>query len=208
MKITILIDNESWIIPYGEKLQKQIQSIGHYCNLIFKHIDVAKGDLLILLGCIRIFKKLHLNKNNIVIHPSDLPKGKGWSPLTWQILERKNIIPISLFEATNEMDAGDIYIKDNIILDGSELFDEIKHKQGIKTIQMVLKYINEQPRKVKQSGNSTFYKRRTPKNSKLDINKTILENFNLLRVCSNKFYPAFFVINDQKYILKIYKDNN
>ena len=32
----------------------------------------------------KVLKKF---KNNLVIHASDLPKGKGWSPLSWQILK-------------------------------------------------------------------------------------------------------------------------
>ena len=207
MKIQILIDNDSWIIHYGELLRKEILKMGHICTLVYSHDSVKEGDILFLLGCIKIFKKLELNKNNIVIHESDLPKGKGWSPLTWQILEGKNKIPICLFEATNKIDAGNIYIKDYIILNGSELFDELKQKQGEKTIQMAINYIKnykEISGKI-QFGSETIYKRRRPKDSELDINKSIKDQFNLLRVCSNESYPAFFTLNNQKYIIKIFK---
>lgn len=206
MIITILIDNNSWIIPYGKILNENIIKLGHDSKIIFKHKDIREGDLLILLGCIRMFKKLNLNKNNIVVHESDLPKGKGWSPLTWQILSGVNKIPISLFEATNSVDSGKIYLKDYIYLDGYELYDEIKKKQGEKTNEMILKYIKENPIGQKQFGNETFYNKRTPKDSELDVNKTILEQFNLLRVCSNKDYPSYFKINNKKYILKIYNE--
>jgi methionyl-tRNA formyltransferase len=209
MKIQILIDNNSWIIPYGELLRKEILKMGHICTLVNSHDSVKEGDILFLLGCVKIFKKLELNKNNIVIHESDLPKGKGWSPLTWQVLEGKNKIPICLFEATNKIDAGNIYIKDYIILDGSELFDELKQKQGEKTIQMAINYIKNYKKitGIIQSGSETIYKRRRPKDSKLDINKSIKDQFNLLRVCNNEYYPAFFYLNDKKYIIKIFKQD-
>lgn len=32
------------------------------------------------------------------------------------------------------------------------------------------------------------------------------EQFNLLRIADNENYPAFFILNGQKYILKIYKE--
>jgi len=206
MIITILIDNDSWIIPYANILNENIIKLGHDSKIIFKHKNIREGDLLILLGCIRMFKKLNLNKNNIVVHESDLPKGKGWSPLTWQILSGMNKIPISLFEASNSVDSGKIYLKDYIYLDGYELYDEIKKKQGEKTNEMILKYIKENPIGKNQLGNETFYNKRTPKDSELDVNKTILEQFNLLRVCSNKDYPSYFKINNKKYILKIYNE--
>ncbi|HGG0417971.1 TPA: hypothetical protein ACJFE8_002771 [Clostridium sporogenes] len=42
---------------------------------------------------------------------------------------------------------------------------------------------------------------------KLDINKTIKEQFNLLRVADNEKYPAYFMFNNKKYIVRIYKEN-
>jgi methionyl-tRNA formyltransferase len=207
MEITILVDNESWIIPYCEKLKIEIIKLGHNCKLVKHSNDIKKGDLLILLGCIKLFKNLNLNTNNIVIHESDLPKGKGWSPLTWQILEGKNEIPITLFEANDKLDSGIVYLRDTIKYKGHELFDEIKDKQGEKTIEMVLKYINNKPIGFKQIGDITYYNKRTPQDSEIDINKPIIEQINLLRVCDNTNYPAFFKVNNQTYILRISKNN-
>ena len=59
----------------------------------------------------------------------------------------------------------------------------------------------------KQTGLTTFYSRRGPEDSKLDINKTISEQFNLMRVCNNEKYPAFFIKDGVKYLLKIEKSN-
>ena len=44
--------------------------------------------------------------------------------------------------------------------------------------------------------------------SELNINKTLKSQFNLLRICSNDFYPAFFKHKNNKYIIKIFKDEN
>ena len=43
-----------------------------------------------------------------------------------------------------------------------------------------------------QVGKSEFYSKRTPKDSELDINKSIKDQFNLLRICNNEQFPAFF----------------
>jgi methionyl-tRNA formyltransferase len=50
---------------------------------------------------------LKLYKSNIVVHPSKVPLGKGWSPLAWKVLEGLDYIPVSLFEA---VEAVDIYM--------------------------------------------------------------------------------------------------
>lgn len=212
MKITILTDNpNSWIIPYVNTLREDL-SISHDVTHIFNKSEIVGGDIMFILSCENILKPnyLSLHKNNIVIHPSKVPFGKGWSPLSWQVLEGYNTIPVSLFEAVEKVDSSDVYIVDYIKLEGHELNDEIKHKQGLITIKLVKKYIDEYHTIVgiPQSGEETFYPRRKQKENELNINKTISEQFNLFRVVDNERYPAHFYVNGNKYILKIYKDNN
>jgi len=209
MLVQLLVDNSnSWIIPYAIKLkEKIIKQFSFSVNLIYKHEDVINGDVLCLLSCEKIFKKLHLNNYNLVVHESDLPRGKGWSPLTWQILDGKNIIPITLFEALEKVDAGKIYYKDYIKLSGDELLSEIKHKQGEKTIDLILNFLadfNTIKGQI-QVGESTFYRQRNYKDSELNVDDTIRNQFNLLRVCDNERYPAYFILNGKKYLLKIEK---
>jgi len=211
MKITIVCDNpNSWIIPYVNEIVKVLSSLGHNIFFIYSHNKVKSGDLAFYLSCEKIVPKkiLELNNHNLVVHESDLPKGKGWSPLTWQILEGKTIIPIVLFEAVEKVDSGDIYLRDEIVIEETDLLCDIKHKQGMKTKELVLKFVEMYPniKGIKQKGEETFYRRRTPDDSKIDLDKSINSQFNLLRVVDNERYPAFFVKNGQKYLLKIYKE--
>ena len=208
MIIQILVDNKSsWIIPYAKRLQQLLLSENHKVELLHNHDDIKKGDILILLSCEQILKNLNLNTHNLVIHESALPQGKGWSPLSWQVLEGKSQIPITLFEATQKVDAGVIYEQDNISLNGTELVEELRILQGEKTIELVIKFVTNYPNnsKKKQEGLESFYPKRTPKDSELNIYKTIDEQFNLLRICDNQKYPAYFYKNGIKYILKIEK---
>ncbi|MFM9945905.1 MAG: methionyl-tRNA formyltransferase [Bacteroidia bacterium] len=171
---------------------------------------IIEGDILILLSCEKRFQKLHLNKHNLVVHESALPKGKGWSPLTWQVLEGKNKMPVTLIEALEKIDSGPIYDQIIIQLDGTELIDELRKKQAEATSILITGFIKNYPDNFakKQKGDDSFYVRRNPEHSRLDINKTIAEQFNLLRVCDNERYPAWFEIKGQKYLFKISKAKN
>ena len=40
-----------------------------------------------------------------MIHESDLPHGKGWSPIQWQILEGSDSITITLLDAEDKVDS-------------------------------------------------------------------------------------------------------
>lgn len=209
MLIQLLVDNpNSWIMPYAELLKIRLESSGHEVFLHHIHSHIKRGDILVLLSCERKFKSLNLNNHNLVVHESDLPKGKGWSPITWQILEGKNEITVSLFEAVEDIDAGPIYLQKKIHLNGTELIDEIKHLQGEVTLELLIDFIEnvDNVASNEQIGDSTFYPRRGIKDSELDINKTILEQFNLLRICDNERYPAWFELQGKKFTIKIYND--
>lgn len=210
MIVQILVDNKnSWYVPFAHKLKEKLSQITDSTLVIHDHSEVKSGDVLCLVSCEKIFRNLELNHTNIVVHESDLPKGKGWSPVSWQVLEGKSKIPVTLFEASKDIDSGVIYFQDFIELDGLELLDEIKNQQGLITNRLIEKYIESYPsiKGKKQFGKSTFYKKRTSIDSELDINKTIKEQFNLLRIVDNERYPAYFTINGKKYTLKINKDN-
>jgi methionyl-tRNA formyltransferase len=161
-----------------------------------------------MLSCNRLLTpgQLALHKNNIVVHESDLPKGRGWSPLTWQIEAGKNEIPITLFEAARQCDAGIYYLKDKIRLKGNELIDDARKKQAEKTIEMINKYLTKYPmRGVLQEGRATYYRRRKMQDSMLNIHKSITSQFNKMRVADNQRYPLYFTFKGKKYILKIYE---
>ncbi len=208
-KICFLLDaSNSWIEPYVEKfILKHGLSVED--NLTYDVQETSKFDVCFLLGYTKILqsKELSIDTKYYVIHESDLPKGKGFSPISWQILEEKNEISVCLIEVDEKVDSGNIILKDIFKLDGYELFEEIRQKQAEITFKLISKFMDLYPnlRPVEQKGKSTFYKKRNPADSELDINKTLIQQFNLLRICDNERWPAFFIIDGKKYILKIFE---
>ena len=208
MLIQILVDNpNSWIIPYAKELQAKLIALGYDPRLFHNHDQVIQGDILCLLSCEKLFKDLNLNKHNLVIHESDLPKGRGWSPLTWQVLEGENEIPITLFEAAEDVDAGVIYSQEIVTFNGDELIDELRAAQGNSSIRQIISFVLNYPKNKgrEQTGIPQYYRKRSEKDSQLDVDKTIKEQFNLLRVVDNERYPAFIEIMGCKYYIKISK---
>ena len=207
MKIAILTSPEQWFVPYAKKLNNKLVN----SKLFFEYEKIEEYfDVVFILSYHKIISKKELikNKHNIVIHASALPKGKGWAPMFWQILENKNQIPFSMFEASQGVDDGNIYIQKTLELTGYELNQELRDKQANFTIDMCLYFLNNYNKyKVpkQQLGKESIYKRRNAKDSELDVNKSIKEQFNLLRIVDNDEYPAFFGIDGHKYKLTIEK---
>ena len=208
--ITLVADNpRSWIIPYVHKLKELLEK-KHTVVLIHDSKFVRSGDMAFFLSCEKIAGQEILSRNthNLVVHESALPKGRGWSPLTWQILEGKHKIPITLFEAELSVDSGVIYSQKIMKFTGDELVDEFRKVQGEATITLVTEFVRKFPKVAgkKQRGKASYYPRRLPKDSELNINKPLKALVNQLRVADNERYPAFFLHKGKKYILKIFKE--
>lgn len=210
-RVAILTSKESWFVQYARHLVKLLTNKDRKATLFFKYEDIpSKYEPVFILSYFKMIDASSLKKHqhNLVIHESGLPKGKGWAPLFWQILEGKNIIPIVMIEADKKMDAGQIYIKDHIRFNGTELYEELREAQAMKTIELCMRFIKEYKKlnKKRQIGKSTYYKRRIQKDSQLDINKSIKNQINLLRISDNKNFPTFFFYKDIKYIVNIFKE--
>lgn len=211
MKITILTDAASWLNPHLLSLTETWCKQGHNVTHAHQSLDITTGDVCFILSYSNILddNTLQRHKHNLVVHESDLPRGTGWSPMTWSVLEGKSEICVTLFEATGKIDAGPIYKQLRYHLEGHELIDELRRKQAEATIALCDFWIQSYPEIVEnsypQSGERTYYPRRTPKDSELDPHQTLEEQFNLLRVVDNDLYPAFFRFNGQVYRLKIDK---
>ena len=210
-RIAIVSDAQSWINKYIPTLVAALEKQGHTIKYVHDIQSIPKGDFVFYLGCGQLVPSTILarNRHNLVVHESALPKGKGWSPLTWQILEGKNEIPITLFEAVEKVDNGTIYMSDIMKFKGTELVDELRKVQGKTSIQMCIRFVEEYPdivaSGIEQPAESTYYPRRGPEDSKLDVDKSLREQFNMLRVVDNDRYPAYFELNGMRYTLKIKK---
>lgn len=212
MNIIVVTEADSWFVPYARELVTNLTAQGHSARLAFDFASDGGYDICFLLSYGRIVppEGLARNRHNIVVHESALPAGKGWSPLTWQVLEGRTEIPITLFEASAAVDAGHIYLTDVMHFRGTELVDELRAVQGRTTLALCERFVREYPESAErgreQVGEESFYPRRRPADSRLDVTRSIAEQFNLLRVCDNERYPAYFEHAGERYTLKIYRE--
>lgn len=210
--VSVIVDNpNSWFREYLKPLFSVIRRYAKHIYFVSDADQIKTGEILFILSCDRILTKQQLEKHkyNIVIHASDLPKGRGWSPLTWQVEAGKKRIPFTLFEADYICDSGGYYFKDYIHLDGDELVGQIRRMAAAKIIQMIDRFLAEYPNinPKPQKGKPTYYPKRKSEDCELRINETIKSQFNKMRVADNERYPLYFKLKGKKYILKIHAYN-
>ncbi len=215
MKINILIEKKSWAIDYLDKILFECKKIFKNSKIIYAAKNIRRNsDVTIIFSYFKIIDQelLSRSKYNIIPHESDLPKGRGMSPLTWQILEGKKKIFFSLIEASKKIDQGKIYYKKKVNVENSLLFKEIKILQLKKNLQLIIRFLKylkihkKSPKSFKQKSSASYYHIRKPEDSQLNVNKSIKSQFNLLRVADFKNYPNFFFYKKKKYLIKLIKD--
>src|SRR5882757_2342579 len=123
MKISILCSSTSH--PVYPHLENWAKAAGarHDVELVREKAELSGGDILFLISCHEIISRRDRQQYgaSLVIHASDLPEGRGWSPHIWQILEGKRDIVVSLIEAQDQVDTGAIWAQRHLVLEGHEL---------------------------------------------------------------------------------------
>lgn len=213
MKITLLCGDPQH--PVNAYIQRwaEAQACLHEVDIVQKKKQLRGGDILFLISCPEIITASDRTqyKSCLVLHASDLPKGRGWSPHIWSLLQGAEIITLSLLEAEDKVDSGRIWRKAQICIPKHSLWDEINHLLFTAEMDMinyaVQNYALVKPQIQTESEQATYFPKRTPKDSQIDPNKSIAEQFDLIRVCDPNRFPAYFDHLGQRYIVKLEKSN-
>jgi len=77
--LAVISDHDSWINGYIPDMLVDWLHQGHAVLWAHHPLELAPGDFCFLLGCGQLvpLEKLAMFKHNLVVHESDLPKGKG-----------------------------------------------------------------------------------------------------------------------------------
>ena len=137
------------------------------------------------------------NVECICVHPSELPKYRGGSPIQNQIIAGEKWSAISLFKMNDKIDCGDIVAQTKFSLSGSldNVFNRIE-KLSTSMIEDILSnpFCNTYTKQDESS--ATHCKRRTPDMSEIKMqdfaNCTAEELYNKIR-CLQHPYPLPYV---------------
>ncbi len=145
--------------------------------------------------------------HTLVLHASDLPEQRCWSPHIWSIIQGEEIITVTLLEANDKLDTGDTWKKLRVHVPSTALYHEIKsiiYSTEIKLVDFAVdNYLTIQPNRQGSQKKQIYWPKRHPADSERDVHKSISEQFDLIRVCDPDRYPGFFIKDDKKYKLKI-----
>ncbi|WP_375580226.1 formyltransferase family protein [Marivirga tractuosa] len=127
----------------------------------------------------------------ILFHMTDLPFGRGGSPLQNLIVRGYKNTMISAIKVEEGLDTGDIYIKKDLSLLGTaeEIFLRATDTIG----EMISEIITKNIKPVPQIGESEVFKRRKPSDGDISQLKSVEEVFDYIRMLDAEGYPNAYL---------------
>lgn len=127
----------------------------------------------------------------VCFHMTDVPYGRGGSPLQNLILAGQKETKLSALRMVREMDAGPVYAKRSLRLDGTA--QEIYIEAGVLSAEIIEWMIEHQPPPVKQAGDVVLFKRRKPEQSVLPEIGSLSNIYDFIRMLDADGYPHAFI---------------
>lgn len=127
----------------------------------------------------------------VCFHMTDLPFGRGGSPLQNLIERGCSHTVLTALQMVEEMDAGPVYAKRPLSLQGRA--EEIYRRAGETSWELIEWIVREQPRPIPQQGEVTHFRRRKPEQSLLPSTGDLGKIYDHIRMLDAPTYPPAFL---------------
>ena len=199
-----------WNLKNALKLKELLSD--KYEVYIYHSADELREDTLRKIEPTYIFfphwswkvpESIYSNYECIGFHMSDLPFGRGGSPLQNLIKEGIHRTKITAFRITKDLDAGDIYLKRELFIGLGSAEEIYMLASEIIFFDMIPYILTHRPTPEKQKGEITYFRRRKPEQSDLKRSgaKDLRDIYDFIRMLDAEGYPrAFIRVGDFKII--------
>lgn len=134
------------------------------------------------------------NYECICFHMTDVPYGRGGSPLQNLILRGHRKTKLTALRMTDEFDAGPFYLKKDLSLDGNA--QDIYIRASNLAADMIKYIIKINPKSLPQRGKVVIFKRRKPEDSQIPTDLAISNLHDFVRMLDADGYPKAFLNYD------------
>lgn len=198
MKI-IIATIKSWNIERAKALQEKYAGIHEIIvytqkeEFTVENVKAFTPDYILMPHWSYILPdEITQNWNCVVFHMTDLPYGRGGSPLQNLIVRGHKETKISAIKVTGKLDGGPIYMKKPLSLNGSaqEIFIRCS---DIIFNEMIPVFLEEKPEPVEQDGDPVIFKRRTQEDGEITSDMELEKIYDYIRMLDAEGYPRAFM---------------
>jgi methionyl-tRNA formyltransferase len=130
----------------------------------------------------------------VIFHMTDLPYGRGGSPLQNLINRKIYKTKITALQCSRNLDSGDIYMKKDLDLSGCA--QDIYIRAGRIILSMIKEMIENKISPVMQDGEPVYFQRREPAQSEITNIVDTVSLFDHIRMLDADGYPTAFLEKD------------
>lgn len=205
-KAIIFASSRSWHKPLFESLKSKLDLNWIYASSPSELCDVVYGTnprfIFFLHWNWLVPEVIWKQYECVCFHMTDVPYGRGGSPLQNLILAGLKETKLTALRMVSEMDAGPVYAKRPLRLDGTA--QEIYVKAGALSAEIIEWMIKHEPIAVEQAGDVVLFNRRKPEQSVLPESGTLSNAYDFIRMLDADGYPHAFIEHGD-YILNLSK---
>lgn len=141
----------------------------------------------------KVPEEVFSKSETILFHMTDLPYGRGGSPLQNLIARGHKETMISAVRMEKTLDTGPVYMKRPLDLSGNAV--DIYQRASSIIFDMIAEIVKTEPEPAPQQGEPTIFKRRTPEMSTLPISENLEVIYDHIRMLDAPGYPPAFIDN-------------
>lgn len=207
MKI-LCIGYRTWALSIYSNLKKKFPDYKIKIlkkNLSYKSIKKFNPKLILFYGWSRMIdQKIFSNYTSLMLHPSDLPKFRGGSPIQNQIINGVKESAVTIFKINAILDGGPILKKKKLMLTGgvSKIFNRIQNIGTDLTIDIIQGKYRIYNQNLK---NSVIFKRRSAKDSEITLKEIKTKNgqylLDKIQMLEDPYPNAYIKTKDNKKLL-------
>ena len=198
----IIATIKSWNIERAKALQKRYEGVHDIVIYTTREEFTADNvcdfqpDYIFLPHWSYIMpREITDNWECVVFHMTDLPYGRGGSPLQNLIVRGHRETKISAIKMTEKLDGGPVYMKHELSLEGSaqEIFVRCSDIVFQEMIPLFLDAGKEKMTPVPQEGEPVVFKRRKPEDGRITSDMKTGQIYDYIRMLDAEGYPRAFI---------------
>lgn len=196
----VIASNKHWhknvIAGLKSKTSDEFSFISSKEELLFDHLQSIKPRFIFFPHWSDLIPaEIYENYECVIFHMTDLPFGRGGSPLQNLIVRGLTTTKLSALKCVKQLDAGPVYLKRDLSLYGNA--EEIYLRASCIIEDMIITIIGNNAAPVPQEGEPVIFKRRTPSHSNMKGIDNLSTLFDQIRMLDADGYPPAFIETDE-----------
>jgi len=193
----LIVSNKKWNERICEKLARSENGefilIDKESELTGEHLKELQARYVFFVHWSHMIPpEIYDNYECVIFHMTDVPFGRGGSPLQNLIARGIYETKISALRCQAKLDAGPVYLKKPFSLYGSA--EEIYMRASQVVEEMILYIIKNEPLPTDQNGEIIVFKRRKPEDGNIADLSDIHQIFDYIRMLDAEGYPKAFIV--------------